>query len=204
MKKTMKTAQNKGLKSGLSMMLTLVLLMQVGKPLMAQAESPSKANEISFASLTEYVLNETGSIETTVIEKKPELVQDVLTEVCEARGYGEECAKHLLGMLWKESNNIATAIGDKGKARGYFQIWYKLHKITIECAEDLRCSANWTIDYLESNHYPKYVSYAVQCHNGCNIDNGYAASALRHGRRLWTQPLEVVTAKEIRTEIALK
>lgn len=201
MKKTMKLAQNKGLKSGLSMILSLVLLMQAGKPSIAQAESPS--NAISLASLTEYVLNEAASVETAVEEKKPEIVQDVLLEVCTERGYGQDCAKHLLGMLWKESNNIATAIGDNGRARGYFQIWTKLHKITVDCAEDLRCSANWTIDYLERNHYPKYVSYAVQCHNGCNIANGYAASALRHGNRLWNQPLEVVTAHEIRSKLAL-
>jgi len=123
-----------------------------------------------------------------ISEKRPS-VQSELLEVCQDRGYGEDCAKQLLGMLWKESNNIATAIGDNGQARGYFQIWYKLHNIPIACAEDLRCSANWTINYLESNSYPKYVSYAIQCHNGCNIDNGYAASALRHGRRLWDQPL---------------
>ncbi len=135
--------------------------------------------------------------EAEVIET-PKTVQEVLLAVCEDRGYGEACAKHLLGMLWKESNNISTAIGDRGKARGYFQIWYKLHNISIDCTEDLECSANWTLDYMERNHYPKYVSYAVQCHNGCNIANGYAASALRHGVRLWNQPLEVTTAEERR------
>jgi hypothetical protein len=129
--------------------------------------------------------------EPVVAVEKVLTVQEVLFKVCQERGYGEECAKHLLGMMWKESNNKAKAIGDKGKARGYFQIHYKLHKIPVACAEDLECSANWTIDYLEKNHYPKYVTYAVQCHNGCDIDNGYAASALRHGKRLWKQPLPV-------------
>lgn len=129
------------------------------------------------------------------IEAKLELsedrasVQNVLLQVCEDRGYGEECAKDLLGMLWKESLNKATAVGDQGRARGYFQIWIHLHKISLECAEDLVCSANWTLDYMESNSYPTYVSHAIQCHNGCNIPNGYAASARRHGRRLWNQPL---------------
>lgn len=113
--------------------------------------------------------------------------QEILLEVCEARGYGESCAKALLGMMWKESNNHAQAIGDNGKARGYFQIHYKMHKVDVACAEDLRCSAEWSLDYLESNSYPKHVAYAVQCHNGCNAGNGYAASALRHGERLWNQ-----------------
>lgn len=116
-------------------------------------------------------------------------VQSTLLQVCEKRGYGEECAKDLLGMLWKESKNVPTAIGDQGRARGYFQIWVHLHGISVACAEDLECSSNWTLDYLESNGYPTYVSYAIQCHNGCNIDNGYASSARWHGRRLWDQPL---------------
>jgi len=131
------------------------------------------------------------------IEAKLELSQDratvqtTLLKVCEDRGYGEECAKDLLGMLWKESLNNPKALGDQGRAHGYFQIWTTLHKISIACAEDLVCSSNWTLDYLESNGYAKYPSYAIQCHNGCNIDNGYAASARRHGRRLWDQPLPI-------------
>lgn len=118
-------------------------------------------------------------------------VQEVLLVVCKQNGYGEDCAKTLLGMLWNESSNISTAIGDNGKARGYFQIHYKLHKISVDCAEDLVCSANWSLNYLESNSYPKYVSYAIQCHNSCNVQNGYAAKALRNGKNLWNKPLEI-------------
>ncbi|OGM00406.1 hypothetical protein A2480_04100 [Candidatus Uhrbacteria bacterium RIFOXYC2_FULL_47_19] len=118
-----------------------------------------------------------------------ETVQGVLLDVCESRGYGEDCARTLLGMLWKESLNDAKAIGDSGRARGYFQIHYRLHGIPVGCAEDLHCSSNWTLSYLEQNGYPRYVTYAVQCHNGCNINNGYAASALRWGDRKWSSPL---------------
>ena len=82
-------------------------------------------------------------------------------------------------------------IGDNGKARGYFQIHYKLHNISINCAEDLVCSANWTIDYLESNSYPKYPTYAVQCHNSCNVSNGYTAKVARYAKQFWNQPLEI-------------
>lgn len=124
--------------------------------------------------------------------------QEVLTWACRKRGYGEDCAKALLGMMWKESLNDSTAVGDRGRARGYFQIHYRLHGVTIDCAEDLACSANWTLDYMERNGYPRYAYYAVQCHNGCNAGNGYAASVLRHGNRLWGKPLpkvNVVAAK---------
>lgn len=115
--------------------------------------------------------------------------QGVLLDVCEARGYGEDCAKTLLGMMWKESLNTATAVGDGGRARGYFQIHYRLHNIPVSCAEDLQCSAEWSLDYLEYNGYPYNVYHAVQCHNSCYNGNGYAASALRWGNRLWESPM---------------
>jgi hypothetical protein len=118
-------------------------------------------------------------------------VQKVLLRVCEDNGYGVDCAKTLLGMLWNESSNRSNVIGDNGRARGYFQIHYRLHKISIACAEDLVCSANWTIKYLERNSYPRYVNYAVQCHNSCNVANGYAAKAMRNARNLWDKPLAI-------------
>jgi hypothetical protein len=131
--------------------------------------------------------------------EKPKSVQETLQAVCVSRGYGDDCARQLLGMAWKESNFIADAKGDYDRrgfphARGWFQIHYRLHKISVECAEDLTCSANWTIDYLESNSYPKYQRYAIQCHNGCNIENGYAASVLRHGNRLWNSEVGIQVA----------
>lgn len=140
--------------------------------------------------------------EQPVIQSEPEAVlaptvQEVLLSVCKENGYGEACAKTLLGMLWNESSNRSTVIGDNGQARGYFQIHYRLHKISIACAEDLVCSANWSIKYLERNSYPKYVSYAVQCHNSCNVNNGYAAKAARNAKLMWDKPLVVTQAAPI-------
>jgi hypothetical protein len=40
---------------------------------------------------------------------------------------------------------------------------------------------------MESNGYPKYSTYAVQCHNGCGARNGYAASVKRWGDRKWAE-----------------
>ena len=140
--------------------------------------------------------------ETLPVPVTPPTVQEVLLNVCQTNGYGEDCAKTLLGMLWNESSNSSTVIGDNGKARGYFQIHYKLHKISIACAEDLVCSANWTINYLERNSYPKYVNYAVQCHNSCGVKNGYAVKAARHAKLLWDTPLEITQAAPI--ELAVK
>lgn len=146
--------------------------------------------------------SETISTGQPVAESGLPTVQQVLLKVCENRGYGEDCAKTLLGMLWNESSNRSTVIGDNGRARGYFQIHYRLHNITIGCAEDLVCSSNWTLDYLEKNSYPRYVAYAVQCHNSCNVGNGYAAKAFRNGRNLWSKPLAVKQAAPI--QLAMK
>jgi len=125
-----------------------------------------------------------GSAEATV--STPSDMKSILLSVCEDDGYSESCAKDLLGMVWKETRGDGKAIGDSGRARGYFQIHYKMHKISIACAEDLRCSAEWTLNYLEKNSYAKYPKYAVQCHNSCNVQNGYASSAMRYGKWLWT------------------
>lgn len=125
---------------------------------------------------------------------EPPTVQEILLQVCEDKGYGEDCAKTLLGMMWKESQNVSDAVGDRGLALGYFQIHYRMHKVTKDCAKDLRCSAIWTLQYMERNGYPRYPTYAVQCHNGCNIKNGYAASVMRNARRLWGEPMTLAVA----------
>lgn len=162
-------------------------LFEVIQPALAQSITTDQADKV-----------ETIATATTTAPT----VQEVLLNVCEENGYGQPCAQTLLGMLMNESSNISTAIGDRGKARGYFQIHYKLHKISTECAEDLVCSADWTIHYMEAHSYPRYVSYAVQCHNSCNVNNGYAAKALRNGKFYWKQPLTVTQAAPI--ELAVK
>lgn len=172
------------MKKTLGTLMLVVLVMS--QPVFART-SPVEAPETLMSTQPELVV---------VPEVQP-TVQEVLLNVCESNGYGEDCARTLLGMLWNESSNRSNVIGDGGKARGYFQIHYKLHKISIACAEDLVCSAKWSLKYLERNSYPKYVSYAVQCHNSCNVNNGYAAKALRNGKNFWNKPLEINQAAPI-------
>lgn len=135
------------------------------------------------------------------IVERPPTVQSVLLQICRDRGYGVDCAKTLLGMAWKETNLVGNAVGDSGRAVGYFQIHYRLHGITLECARDLRCAADWTISYLEHNGYPEYKRVAIQCHNGCGVANGYAASVLRHGERLWGQDLAMAGGSGTKTAV---
>lgn len=166
---------------------------QAAEPILP-VDQPVFTGTIAFDDVT---IDAVTLSEVTPTPEETPTVQEVLLKVCAAKGYGQDCAKTLLGMLWNESSNIYNAIGDGGRARGYFQIHYKLHNIPVACAEDLVCSANWSLNYLESNSYPRYASYAVQCHNSCNVNNGYAARALRHGNYFWNKPLEVKQAAPI-------
>ncbi|MCC7522587.1 hypothetical protein IT407_02200 [Candidatus Uhrbacteria bacterium] len=138
-----------------------------------------------------------AAVETTEDSKPEPTVQEVLLMVCKQNGYGEDCAKTLTGMLWTESSNRSTIIGDNGKARGYFQIHYKLHKVSTACAEDLVCASEWTIKYLERNGYPHRVNWAIQCHNGCGANNGYTAKVHRYAAQFWNQPLTITQAEPI-------
>lgn len=157
---------------------------------------PAVANSLSNA-VSAPVVQE-AAIEAVENSQPEPTVQEVLLSVCKQNGYGEECAKTLTGMLWTESSNRSTVIGDNGKARGYFQIHYKLHKITADCAEDLVCASEWTIKYLERNGYPHHVNWAIQCHNGCGANNGYTAKVHRYAAQFWNQPLTITQAEPIK------
>ncbi len=174
-----------------SAFLALILVIQ---PVRVSAQSVAGIDVTPQLTVTGEVLKAAEPEAVVQGPPEPPMVQDVLLDVCQTKGYGEECAKTLLGIMWKESQNEADAIGDGGRARGYFQIHYRLHKISVGCAEDLRCSAAWTLKYMEQNGYPKYPTHAIQCHNGCGVKNGYAASVRRDARRLWSAPMTVQVA----------
>ncbi len=181
----------------------VLTMLATSQPVLAQTVPVEVSTTMLPAPITELAVAEPEIVVAPVVIQPT--VQEVLLNVCQANGYGKDCAKTLLGMLWNESSNRYNVIGDNGKARGYFQIHYKLHKITSACAEDLVCSAQWTINYLERNSYPRAVSYAIQCHNSCNVNNGYAAKAIRNGNNFWNKPLAVNQAAPIKlVELAVK
>ncbi len=178
----------------LAAVLGFAIVAVIGQPASAQSVlntetvSPVVSPITAKKTVASQVEETKGPVKEPVIQPSDaQGVREVLEDVCAKRGYGDDCVKTLLGMSWKESQFVSTAVGDRGRARGYFQIHYKLHGITLACAQDLRCSADWTITYLEWNHYKQFPRYAIQCHNGCNAGNGYAASVIRHGNRLWKE-----------------
>lgn len=202
MKMTKKKAKAllKALKSGLSMVLAVVLLGNVTQPLRVLAASPDES------ALT------TEAVAATAAEapEAPSTVQDVLLQVCQEHqeipeNLDEKCAKDLFGILMQESKGKADAVGDHGMARGWFQInrWYN-KDVSIECAEDLHCSADWTLNHLVKNQYLKYSNWAIWCHNGCGISKTYVPAVHYKADKFWDEPIVVVTADELRSQIALK
>jgi hypothetical protein len=176
----------KAIKSGLSIVLTVVLMGNYTEPLQVLAASPDESVVIT-----------------------PEVVEtetDVLLKVCKDQGFDETCAKHLMGILMQESVGKATAVGDHGMSRGWFQIHrYYNPEVTVQCAEDLECSATWTLNHLIKKGYPKTVKWAIWCHNGCGISKSYVYNVLRKGETAWTAPLTIVTADASRAaRLALK
>lgn len=196
MKMTKKQVQKalQDLKHGLSMTLAILLLTHSAQPLQALAQVQDGAGVATEAA-------ESAEPEAPQPEQ-PQTVQEKLLEVCEANEAitnAEQCAKHLLGMVMTESDAKATAVGDRGYAKGWFQInSYYNPEVDKACAEDLECSANWTLDRLLKKGYLKYSNWAIWCHNGCGINQYYVPKVIRKGNYHWDKPIVVVTADEHR------
>lgn len=203
MKMTSKKAQAqlKAFKSGLSMVLAVVLLGNITQPMRVLAASPDES-----ALTTPAVAAETAA----VAPEAPSTVQDVLLGVCQGDQQipdelTEKCAKDLFGILMQESKGKANAVGDHGLAHGWFQINHYFNPdVSIGCAEDLQCSAQWTLDHLEKKGYPRYAYSAIWCHNGCGINPDYVPAVRYKSAKYWGSPLPVVTADEQRAQLALK
>ncbi len=204
--KNMKLTKNKalsmlgGLKSGLSILMAIVLM------------SSTILTQKAYAASTDSVTALFGIDQQNALEEPETLstVQDTLLKVCMDHGYDEECAKHLFGILMQESMGKATAKGDYDAtskiywARGWFQInRYYNPDVSIKCAEDITCSAEWTLAHLEKKGYPQNVNRAIWCHNGCGINKAYVPAVKKKTSLYWNTPMTLVTAEELRA-IALK
>jgi hypothetical protein len=174
--------------------MAVVLLGQSAQPLQAQVVSEDEIQASPIAT------------ELTVTQESIS-VQEALLGICKANVSiidAEKCAKHLLGMVMTESEAKATAVGDHGYARGWFQINSLYNPdVSKSCAEDLECSANWTLDRLLKKGYMRSSNWAIWCHNGCGINKYYVPKVLRKGEFHWDKPIALVTAEDIR-KLALK
>jgi hypothetical protein len=196
----------KDLKSGLSMALAIILLTQTAQPLQAQAQVQDEAGGAAVAAESAEPDSTQPATQAAELEN-PATVQDTLLKVCEANEKitdVEKCAKHLLGMVMTESNAKANAVGDRGHAHGWFQINSHYNpEVDTACAEDLECSANWTLDRLLKKGYLKYANWAIWCHNGCGIAKYYVPKVMKMAAIHWDKPIVVVTADEQRAASAV-
>jgi hypothetical protein len=188
----------KDLKTGLSMTLAIILLTHSAQPLQAQAKVLDGLEVAADAAESA----DDGSTPPAPEPESPMTVQEMLLEVCQANEAitdAEKCAKHLLGMVMTESEAKANAVGDHGNARGWFQINRHYNpEVEKDCAEDLECSATWTLDRLIKKGYLKYSNWAIWCHNGCGINQYYVPKVLRKAAYHWDKPIVIVTADERR------
>lgn len=80
--------------------------------------------------------------------------------------------KILYAICLKESNCNSEAIGDEGKALGYYQIHYRMHKVSEKEAKDLQFSTEWTLKrLLKHSHLGEYEM--IRSHNGLVSWNNY-------------------------------
>lgn len=102
----------------------------------------------------------------------------VIKEVAEKAGISW---KILYAICKKESNCNPNRVGDSGNSYGAFQIHQKYHPGTIECAKDLKCSAEWTAKRLK-RHANLGEWKMIQSHNGLlasNVNAYYVEDVLK-------------------------
>ena len=104
--------------------------------------------------------------------------------------YMTYCQGDLLGIMKIESGfncNAENTATKREKSYGCFQIRLDMpsrRHITVKEAKDLFFSSAWTISRLVGNDWmPRTINgkinrYSVQCHNGCNANNGYWQNAV--------------------------
>lgn len=95
---------------------------------------------------------------------------EVIKQVAEKEGIDW---KVLYGICVKESNCNSDRVGDSGNSYGAFQIHQKYHPGTVECAKDLKCSAEWTAKRLK--RFSNLGEWKmIQSHNGLLANNANA------------------------------
>lgn len=98
----------------------------------------------------------------------------VAEQICKDAGITDlPCWQDLKVMREKESYGGKAMVGDGGKSRGWYHIQTKMHKVSVECALDFKCSTEWTVKNLINNGYKTNRTYAISRHNG----SGQAARA---------------------------
>ncbi len=90
----------------------------------------------------------------------------ILMKVCRDHGYEDaDCPRILYGMAQQESYFGKVMDGDSGRSHGFFHIMY-YHNVPRSCTDDLKCSANWTLDRMVRLGFATNRNIAIERHNG--------------------------------------
>lgn len=90
----------------------------------------------------------------------------VLTRVCRDHGFiDKDCPKILYAMAMQESYFGKVMTGDGGKSHGYYHIMY-YNNVSNGCANDLQCSATWSLERMIRYGFGKNRDVAIMAHNG--------------------------------------
>jgi hypothetical protein len=123
---------------------------------------------------TEYsvTVEEEGAILPLSIEEKTESglsIEETIQKISKEYNFNW---KILYAICLKESNCNPEAIGDEGRALGYYQIHYKMHKVSEKEAKDLQFATEWTLKrLLKYAHLGEYEM--IRSHNGLVSWNNY-------------------------------
>lgn len=107
--------------------------------------------------------------------------KDTVARVCGERFVGSvlsTCYRDVLAIAYTESRFDCSVLGDNGKARGCYQIWFQLHGITAQQAEDFDFATRWTLDRMVSQGYSTFRAWALGSHNSFTPDVNKAYSQI--------------------------
>lgn len=118
--------------------------------------------------------------EEKIINNSEEENDKIAESICLAADITDlPCWQDLRAMREKESFNGKAMVGDGGRSRGWYHIQTKMHRISVECAMDFRCSTEWTVRNLINNGYKINRVYAISRHNGSGVmAQNYAKSVI--------------------------
>lgn len=110
--------------------------------------------------------------------------------MCSAEGLDDFCWKDLYAICRVETGCDAEKVGDSGNSYGLFQIHRGYHPdVTMDEAVDVKFAASWTLKRLMRYGYPEYRTKAIQCHNSCTANNGYAEKVKAEATKVVDNPI---------------
>lgn len=103
------------------------------------------------------------------------------TRACASVGFKSlDCRNIILAISYHETQGWTDFSGDSGCSTGWVHINRCVHThITNAATMDAAFAFAWTAQRLKAFGYPTYRTQAIQCHNGCYANNGYANQRIK-------------------------